>query len=264
VHHDTAVPDRLDDIRRQFTRQADAYTEMPQTKDAAVLDGLVRFVGTGAGDRVLDVACGPGFLTMAFASHAKEVVGVDATQALLQRARSEAERRGIHNVRFETGDATVLPFADAAFDVVSCRAAFHHFPDPERVLGEMRRVARPGARLLVADMLGADDPAKAAYHDGIERLCDPTHARALPAAEFERLFVAASLDVLAKPIGTMDYEVEAWMTHGGPPPEAAAEIRRRFEASLATDRSGLSVRREDGRLRFSHRVVAFLLARPGA
>jgi ubiquinone/menaquinone biosynthesis C-methylase UbiE len=258
------VADHLDEIRRQFTRQADAYADMPQTKDDAPHEALVRFAGVRAGDRVLDVACGPGFLTMAFARRAAAVVGVDATQALLERARAEATRRGLGNVRFETGDATALPLPDAAFDVVSCRAAFHHFPHPERVTAEMRRVARPGARLLVADMVGTDDAEKAAYHDGIERLCDPTHVRALPVSEFERLFASAGLEILAAGERTSDYEVESWMAHGGPSPDVAAEIRRRFEASLSVDRCGLSVRRKDGRLWFSHRVVAFLLARPEA
>jgi ubiquinone/menaquinone biosynthesis C-methylase UbiE len=256
------VADHLDEVRRQFTRQADAYTDMPQTKDDAPHEALVRFAGVRATDRVLDVACGPGFLTMAFARGASEVVGMDATQALLQRATAEATRRDLRNVRFETGDATALPLPDAAFDVVACRAAFHHFPHPERVVAEMRRVARPGARLLVADMVGADDAEQAAEHDGIERLCDPTHVRALPVAVFERLFASAGLAILATKVRTSDYEVEAWMAHGGPPPDVAAEIRRRFEASLAVDRCGLSVRRVDGRLWFSHRVVAFLLARP--
>jgi len=74
----------------------------------------------------------------------------------------------------------VLPFADASFDVVSCRAAFHHFPRLERILGEICRVARPAASIVIADLLGSEDSAKAAHHDHMERLCDPTHVRAIP------------------------------------------------------------------------------------
>jgi SAM-dependent methyltransferase len=208
---------------------------------------------------VLDVACGPGFLTMAFARRCTRAQGIDATPAWLERARADAARHGLGNVQFDYGDAEALPAADASFDIVSCRAAFHHFPYPERVLGEMRRTAKPDGRLLVADMLGSEEPAKAAYHDRIERLCDPTHVRALPASEFERLFAAAGLELVARPSGAMDYDVEEWMAHGGPSPEASAEIVRLLDASFVTDRCGLAVRREHGRLRFSHTVVAFVL-----
>jgi ubiquinone/menaquinone biosynthesis C-methylase UbiE len=253
--------ERLEEIRRQFTRQADAYAAMPQTKDAAAHAGLVALVGAKPTDRVLDVACGPGFLTMAFARQCARAQGIDATAALLERARAEASRNGLHNVRFGLGDAEALPFADATFDVVACRAAFHHFERPQRVLAEMRRVVRSGGRLLVADMLGSEEPAKAAYHDRIERLCDPTHVRALPASEFERLFADTRLEVMARPSGVMHVDVGEWMGHGGPTPAAAAEIVRAFEDSLAVDRCGLAVRREDGRLRFSHTVAAFVLGR---
>jgi hypothetical protein len=87
--------------------------------------------------------------------------------------------------------------------------------------------------------------------------------RALPASEFERLFAAAGLEVVARPRGAMHYDVEEWMAHGGPSPADSAEIMRLFDASLATDHCGLAVRREDGRLRFSHTVVAFVLTPAG-
>ena len=252
----------IDRIREQFTRQAEAYARMRQATDERGLGLLVALAGTTGADRVLDVACGPGFLTMAFAVRAAEAVGVDATEAFLGLAREEAARRGLGNVQFESGDAERLPHADASFDLVACRAAFHHFPRPERVLAEMARVAKPGGRLLVADLLADEDPAKAAYQDRIERLCDPTHVRALPASAFERLFDASGLEVLRGPRGTIDYDVEEWMSHGGPAPDAAREIEALFEASLEVDRSGLRVRRDGGRLRFSHHTAAFVLRVP--
>ena len=70
---------------------------------------------------------------------------------------------------------------------------------------------------------------------------------------------SAGLEVVGAPTGSIDYDVDEWMAHGGPSAEAAAEIVRLFEASLETDRCGLAVRREGGRLRFSHRVASFLL-----
>jgi ubiquinone/menaquinone biosynthesis C-methylase UbiE len=249
----------LDAIREQFTRQAEAYVRMRQTSDEPGLEALVRLSGAAPEHRVLDVACGPGFLTMAFAARCAHAIGVDATDRFVELARAEAAARNLDNIEFRAGDAEVLGFADATFDIVSCRAAFHHFPHPERVLREMRRVMKPDGRMLVADMLGSEDSALAAYHNRIERLCDPTHVRALPESEFARLFGAAGLRILLSPTMEIDYDFEEWVAHGGPPPDVEREIVRLMEDSLAVDRCGLKVRRENGRLRFSHQVAAFVL-----
>ena len=110
--------EHLGRVRRQFTRQADAYSDMPQTNDAARAEALAAFTGVQPHHDVLDVACGPGFLTAALATRCGSALGVDATPALIERARRHAAQNGIVNLRFQLGDAEALPFADDAFDLV--------------------------------------------------------------------------------------------------------------------------------------------------
>ena len=88
---------------------------------------------------------------------------------------------------------------------------------------EMIRVTKPGARLLIADQVSAEDSEKAALHNEIERLCDLTHVRALSESEFERLFATLGLIVAFKAQATIDYSVREWMSHGGPAPERARD-----------------------------------------
>lgn len=251
----------LERIRAQFGRQADAYVRLRHTTDERSLNGLVLLSGAGTDSRVLDVACGPGFLTMAFAARCGRAIGFDATGPFLAMARAEAEHRGLHNVEFQLGNAEQLPFADGAFDAASCRAAFHHFARPERVLAEMARVAAPRGRVVVADFLSSDDPVKAAYHNHMERLCDPTHVRALTAAELSELVAGAGLVVQFQTEVTYDYELEEWMAHGGPDTATAAQIRALMEGSIDTDRCGLNVRRQADGIWFSHHAVACVLGR---
>lgn len=248
--------------RAQFTRQAQVYAGMQQTRDEAALNLLVAVSGARPGDRVLDIACGPGFLTLAFARACASARGVDATPAFLELARRTAVERGVTNVDFVQGDVNALPEPDGRYDVVSCRGAFHHFESPERVIGEMARVARPGGTLFIGDLLGSEDPAQAEHHDHVERLCDPSHARAVPLSEFERCFAAHGLELVRRPTSELHYDAEEWIAHGGPDAETAAEIRRLLEASIADDRTGLAVYRKDGRLRFRHRTAAFVARRP--
>jgi ubiquinone/menaquinone biosynthesis C-methylase UbiE len=257
-----ADPRHVERVREQFTRQAEVYAGMQQTRDEAGMRALVALSGATAPCRVLDVACGPGFLTLAFASACVAARGIDATPAFVERARLLARERGAANASFAQGDANALPEPDAAWDVVACRAAFHHFADPARVLSEMARVAKPGGRLLVADLLGSELPERAALHDRIERLCDPSHARALPRSEFLRLFRAQGLEIERQPGSEMRYDVDEWLARGGPDAATAAEIRALLEASIEGDRADLAVQRVDGRLRFRHRTAAFVLRTP--
>jgi ubiquinone/menaquinone biosynthesis C-methylase UbiE len=248
----------LEGIRAQFTRQAQAYADSAQARDNAAHERLVELCAPPAGARVLDVACGPGFLTLAFAARCAEAVGVDATDALLALGRAEAQRRGATNVRFDRGDATALPFSEGSFDVVSCRAAFHHFPEPDRVLAEMARAVRRGGKVVTADFVTSENPAESKAHNEIERLCDPTHVRALTGSEFRALFLQNGLKITADFPRRMHYELDEWILHGGPAPEVEAEIRRRFDQALERDGTGLNIRREEGKIRFTHQTLVLI------
>lgn len=99
------------------------------------------------GDRVLDVACGPGNFTRAFAEEDHGlVVGIDASSAMLARAVHETRAPGVAYVR---GDAASLPFVDGAFDGVCCFAALYLIEEPIKALDEIVRVLAPGGRVAL-------------------------------------------------------------------------------------------------------------------
>jgi ubiquinone/menaquinone biosynthesis C-methylase UbiE len=109
-------------------------------------------LGLSPGDRVLDIACGPGNFSRAFARAVGEsglVVGLDASRTMLDRGADDLRRSGLHNLSLVRGDATALPFLDASFDGVCCFAALHLFADPLAGLDEMTRVLAPGGRIAL-------------------------------------------------------------------------------------------------------------------
>ena len=109
-------------------------------------------MGLGAGDTVLDIACGPGNFTRRFASivgPAGLAVGMDASQTMLARGAQDLTRSGVENVALVRGDATQLPFRDGTFDAVCCFAALHLFADPFGALDEMRRVLTGRGRIAI-------------------------------------------------------------------------------------------------------------------
>ncbi len=105
-----------------------------------------------ADQRVLDVGCGPGTLTIDLARHVPDgsVTGLDVAPAAIEAAQ-RAERRGVENVSFRVGDVYHLDFADAHFDVVFAHQLLQHLSDPVAALREMGRVLRPGGLLAVRD-----------------------------------------------------------------------------------------------------------------
>ena len=110
---------------------------------ARFADDLVESVGPG--DRVLDVACGTGIVARRAAARGATVVGVDVNAQMLDVARAADPA-----VEWIEADATALPLADDAFDVVLCQQGLQFMPDPAAALAEMRRVLAPGGRLTVS------------------------------------------------------------------------------------------------------------------
>jgi SAM-dependent methyltransferase len=107
---------------------------------------LVRFAGIGAGQRVLDVACGTGVVAITAARRGASVTALDLTPELLVRARENADLAGVA-VDFHEGDVEALPFPDAAFDVVTSQYGHMFAPRPAVAIGEMLRVLKPGGTI---------------------------------------------------------------------------------------------------------------------
>jgi SAM-dependent methyltransferase len=109
-------------------------------------------LGLGPGDRVLDIACGPGNFSRAFATAVGAsglVVGLDASRTMLDRGAGDLRHSPVENLTLIRGDATALPFVDGGFDGVCCFAALHLFSDPGAALDEMTRVLGPGGRIAL-------------------------------------------------------------------------------------------------------------------
>jgi SAM-dependent methyltransferase len=249
------VTSNVDIVLDQFTRQAAPFANSAAMRDEDALRLLVEFSGAGAGDTVLDVACGPGLVVAAFAKVCQRATGIDLTPAMIEKAREHAAVLGLTNVDWHVGNVLPLPFADRAFSVVVCRFAFHHFPDPLAVLREMARVCTRPGRIVIADMAASDDPKRADALNRMERLRDPSHTRALSLAELRDLFARTGLPAPRETYYDVRAELEGLLATSFPAPGDIPVIRQMFAASLADDGLGMKTKQKGDKILLSYPIA---------
>lgn len=116
---------------------------------------VLEALGEYEGRRVLDLGCASGDLTFALATGGARVTGVDLTREMVHRAESrrrgapEALQPAAERASFAVADAERLPFSDQAFDAATCIGVMEYVPDDARGAGELFRILKPGARLVI-------------------------------------------------------------------------------------------------------------------
>ena len=212
-------------VKQQFGAHAAAYATSQVHAKGASLGRLVELLQPQATWQALDIATAAGHTALAIAPHVAHVTATDITPEMLPVATEQAAKRGVTNISLETADAEALPFADATFDLVTCRIAPHHFPHIDRFIAEAYRVLRSGGWFAVVDNVV---PAGAAgdYVNAFEKLRDPSHGRCLSVAEWLDGFAAAGFTVTQHETADKTMTFDDWAVRMGASPETIAELRR--------------------------------------
>lgn len=166
-------PDKARRVRDMFAAIAPSYDLNNRVhslgRDQAWRKKAVRLAKPAAGEVVVDVACGTGDLTLAFArSDAAQVMGLDFTEPMLEIARQKRDAKHAasdaagtyapERVTFSFGDATRLPLDDACCDVVSIAFGIRNVTDPVAAMSEFARILRPGGRLVILEFSTPTNP----------------------------------------------------------------------------------------------------------
>ena len=109
---------------------------------------MLEYLEPKEGERILDVACGAGELSLKIAEKGCKVYGTDISEGAIKAARSLAERSGI-TCEFRLGNAEILPYPDEFFDRVVCSSSLEHFKDDIKALKEMYRVLKPNGKIVL-------------------------------------------------------------------------------------------------------------------
>ena len=120
------------------------------------------------GDRILEVGVGTGINASLYPKHC-QVTGIDFSALMLEKARERVIKKGVKNIRLQEMDAANLTFADSSFDIVYAPYVISVVSDPVKVVNEMRRVCRPGGKIVILNHFRSRTPVVAR----VERAISP-------------------------------------------------------------------------------------------
>ncbi|KWR87410.1 class I SAM-dependent methyltransferase [Cupriavidus sp. IDO] len=183
---------------------------------------------------VLDLGCGAGHASFAAATVAAQVTAYDLSEDMLAVVAGAARERGLANIRTQQGAAEVLPFADASFCAVVSRMSAHHWRDVPAALREIRRVLKPGGKLILIDIAGAEDPLRDTWLQSVELLRDPSHVRDYTGPAWRAMLEAAGFGadrIAVSPVWRIGIEFESWVRRMRTPALAVEAIRHLWQVA---------------------------------
>jgi ubiquinone/menaquinone biosynthesis C-methylase UbiE len=208
-----------------FGSMAAAYLTSPTHAGGADLSTLAAAVASTPGASVLDLGCGAGHVSFAVAPYARSVTAYDIAPAMLETVAAAASERGLGTICTRQGAAEVLPFDDASFDWVLSRFSAHHWHDVRPALAEVRRVLKPGGRVVFVDVAAADHPLLDTHLQAIEVLRDGSHIRNYRADEWLNFFAEAGFAAHIRERWRLPMQFDQWVARMRTPEVRVAAIR---------------------------------------
>jgi SAM-dependent methyltransferase len=253
-HHDPSDAAATGDLARQvFGQRAAYYVTSATHTDPRVLARVVELAAPRPSDLALDIGTGTGHTALALAPHLSAIWGLDLTPEMLSQAESLRAGRGAANVAWLLGDVHSLPVAAGSLDIVACRRAAHHFADMHGSLAEVRRVLKPGGRLVIDDRSAPEDPALDTLLNELDRLHDHSHVREYPPTQWAALLERAGFVVDAiepytqhRPISSLTEDVA---------PEDVARIYALVEGMSPEQAAELHLERQEDTWYFDHHYL---------
>lgn len=222
-HRDALSHDAL--VEAQFGAQAQAYVASPVHAAGADLDAVEALAAAVRPERALDLGTGGGHVAYRLARHARAVVAVDLSTAMLEAVAGTAREQGLSNIEPCVAPAERLPFADASIDLLACRYSAHHWRDWNAGLKEARRVLTPGGPAIFIDVIAPGHPAFDTHLQAVELLRDPSHVRDYSQAEWFAALARAGFRVRRSETRRIRMDFASWIARMRTPDAHCVAIR---------------------------------------
>lgn len=181
--------------RAGFDDRARGYALWDELAAGDTRDRVLEHLDPVADETLLDLGSGPGAMGRAAGPFVRRVIALDHSRPMLGALALESRRAGRLVPPRLQADAAALPLADGSIDLVACRHAWRLFADPRAVARELHRVTRPGARVVVCDLVGSGDTEADAALDALESLLEPVQVHLSTTDRWRDALVAAGFRV---------------------------------------------------------------------
>lgn len=252
-------PKHLEKVIEEFTKQARTFNDYQKDFSKAEFTGwAVEKIGFTGNESVLEVASGTCAFGRSVAPFVSKVTELDATKAMLEVGKKEAQKLSIKNQMFIEGVAENLPFRDEEFDCVISRLAFHHFKDIILPFKEMMRVVKPNGKIAIIDMEAREECFRETA-DYYETLRDPSHTMCVSRSEFIELAKENGAMVTFCETIAMPVSLKAWMDLTYVSGATREKITGVMKADIDDgDKTGFEPYLKDGEIYFNHRWMLFI------
>jgi SAM-dependent methyltransferase len=218
---------------------------------------LIELADLQPADLVLDYGCGVGRVAFTVAPHVAAVEAFEQDREVLVEAERLRQDLGLDNVTFGAADLPDVPAEDGRYDLVVARMVLHRVVEPDRALAEMRRVTRPGGRIVVYEAVV--DAAVDRYFNELARLREPCHWRHYTMREYNGLFQGAGLHEAERRVIKHNVELDSWAEGGLPSVRDVSLIRSRLRSYPVAVQIGLDAMYSDTSVSFSYDVLVVRL-----
>ncbi len=214
-----------------WSKLGDSYAASNVHKFGPSLPKLLALARPNNNDVCLDVGTGTGHTAANLAVFAKKVYGLDIAEGMLKAAKESYGH--LENLEFITGSSEETGFPDDTFDIITARHTLHHHPSMPRTLAELKRILKPGGRLVIVDEITPSESVNDWYH-ALEVARDPTHGRAYYVGEWQTFIQNAGLTWIVGDTNTVySLGAESWIVRMKPSTAQAEKVWQLFrEASL--------------------------------
>ncbi len=243
-----------DIVIEQFSKQAVPFTKIKGHYDS--VETIISMSEVSKNDTVLDIACGTGIVACVFAKYAKNVIGLDITQDMLNQAIKTKNENHLKNIEFDLGNVEHLPYKGNSFDIVCTRYSFHHFLNTKQVFNEMIRVCKSNGKVIVIDVALKSQDAEA--YNYIETLRDPSHTKALTFDEFNNLLSNKILTNHKQSSYNVDLELENLLDSSFPNNGDRKKLYKIYEDDLNKNKLGMNTSLKEGKIYITFPITIFM------
>jgi ubiquinone/menaquinone biosynthesis C-methylase UbiE len=197
-------------VKEQFRKKAEKYVTSETHAKGDDLSLMLDWLNPQADWNVLDIATGGGHVSKQLSPYVRHIFSTDLTREMLATAQKHLAPY-CNNVWFMVADAENLPFLDGTFDIVTCRIAAHHFPNPQNFICEAGRVLKPGGKLLLIDNIVPDDERVDEFVNKLEKYRDRSHVRCYRVNDWTDWAQDADLEIEQSRLRKKTFDFPTWV-----------------------------------------------------